>query len=271
MGIRLLHGRGLLATDDNRSVKVAVVDQLMARRYFGTKDPVGRQLSFFPDTVTIVGVVATVKQDGLAAEDFPGIYGALAQDPSAQLFVEMHALGDPGSEMAMLRHAISEVDATVPVSNVKTMAQWLTASVGTMRFSSYLASMFAVVALLLGIVGIYSVIAYVVDQRRREIGVRLALGASASRVMRDVFRQALALAISGIALGSVGAWILTRALTHLSAAGNAYDPGFSVQGWLPLPTFAGAAVTFALVALVAASVPAFRTTRVNPVVALNSV
>ncbi len=100
--------------------------------------------------------------------------------------------------------------------------------------------------------------------------MRLALGASAWRVMRDVFRQALVLAISGIALGSVGAWILSRALTHLSAAGNAYDPGFSVQGWLPLPTFAGAAVTFALVALVAASVPAFRTTRVDPVVALKS-
>jgi ABC-type antimicrobial peptide transport system permease subunit len=88
--------------------------------------------------------------------------------------------------------------------------------------------------------------------------------------MRDVLRQALVLAGSGIALGSVSAWILSRALTHLSAAGNAYDPGFSVQGWLPLPTFAGAAVTFALVALVAASVPALRATRISPIVALTS-
>ena len=119
-------------------------------------------------------------------------------------------------------------------------------------------------------IGIYSVIAYVVDQRRREIGVRLALGASATRVMRDVFRQALTLAIFGIALGSVGAWILSRALAHLSAAGSAYDPGFSVQGWLPLPTFVGAALAFAIVALAAASIPAFRTTRINPVVALMS-
>ena len=88
--------------------------------------------------------------------------------------------------------------------------------------------------------------------------------------MREVLRQAFVLASSGIVLGSVAAWILSRTLAHLSAPGNGYDLGFSVQGWLPFPTFVGAAVTFALVALAAASVPAFRTTRVNPAMALNS-
>ena len=125
MGIRLLHGRNLLATDDNRAIHVAVVDQVMARRYFDTKDPVGRRLNFFSDTLTIVGVVATVKVNGLTAEDFPGVYTPLAQFPSARVYVEMHTAGGPGSETAMLTHAISEVDSTVPVSKVRTMAQWL--------------------------------------------------------------------------------------------------------------------------------------------------
>ena len=154
MGIRLMRGRGLLPTDDSRAEKVAVVDQMTVQRYFGTKDPVGRRLSFSPDTVTIVGVVATVKQYGVAAQDLPSIYRPFAQSPSAEAFVEVRALGDPGSDMAMVTQAIDEVDAAVPVSNVETMAQRLTEAVGTMRFSSFLASIFAGVALLLGIVGI---------------------------------------------------------------------------------------------------------------------
>ena len=126
----------------------------------------------------------------------------------------------------MVTHAIDEVDAAVPVSNVETMTQRLTDSGGTMRFSSFLASMFAGAALLLGMVGIYSVIAYVVEERRREIGIRLALGASPSRLVRDVLRQAFVLTSSGIALGTVTAWILSRTVAHSRRRGTATISGF---------------------------------------------
>jgi ABC-type antimicrobial peptide transport system permease subunit len=133
-------------------------------------------------------------------------------------------------------------------------------SVGTTRFSSFLASMFAVVALVLGMVGIYSVLTYVVRQRRREIGVRLALGATRAHVLGNVLRRALVLTMSGIALGSVAAWWLSRALAGLFVGVSPHDPG----------VFVGAALAFALSALAAASVPAIGTTRVSPLVALTS-
>jgi putative ABC transport system permease protein len=271
MGIRLLRGRILRSTDDARAIKVAVIDELMARRYFAGQEPLGQRLTFFgPDTAQIVGIVATAKQRGLANDDFPGIYMPFAQSPGGFAYVEVLTSGAPESETAALKQAIASVDPEVPVSDVQTLAQRLTRSVGTIRFSSVLASLFAGVALILGIVGVYSVLAYVVSQRQREIGIRLALGASHGQLVGDVLRQALLLAGTGVVLGAGTAWALTRALVRLLGGGNAYDPGFTSQGWLVVPTFVGAAIAFVIIALLAASLPAFRTTRVNPVVALTS-
>lgn len=140
------------------------------------------------------------------------------------------------------------------------MSAWMARSIDTTRFSTFLASLFAVVALILGMVGIYSVLAYIVSQRRREIAVRIALGATAGAVIRDVLRRALALAGAGIVVGSLAAWMLTRGLAGLFLGVSPHDP----------LVFVGAAMIFALVALVAASIPALRTTRVNPVEALTS-
>ena len=129
-----------------------------------------------------------------------------------------------------------------------------------MRFSAFLASLFASLAVVLGAFGIYSVLAYIVGQRKREIGVRIALGAKSRHVMSDVLRRALTLTSLGIALGAGATWVVTRALASLFVGVRPHDP-FIV---------AGVAGSFVLVALVAASVPAYRTTRVNPVVALSS-
>jgi putative ABC transport system permease protein len=262
MGIALLRGRGLLPTDDSRSVKVAVVDELLARRYFGARDPLGQHLAFVDesDTVVIVGIVAPVKQNGLDADDWPEIYLSLAQVPVGFADVEVRTSGDPEAQTAAVKHAIARLDRTVPVSDVQTMGERMTQSVGTTRFSSFLASLFAVVALLLGAVGIYSVLAYIVSQRQREIAVRIALGASQTQVMGDVVRRAFALTSVGIALGTGVAWVLTHALAGLFVGVSPHDPGI----------FVGAAAVFAVVALAAAAVPAFRTARVNPVVALTS-
>ncbi len=263
MGIVVGHGRGVLATDDAKAVKVAVVDDLLARRFFNGRDPVGQRLALTnaPDTVEVVGVVASVKQGGLLVnQDEPELYLPFAQSPSPFVAVTLRTGGDPAAQGAALKQAIFRLDRTVPVSDIETMPARMARSVGTTRFSSFLASMFAIVALVLGMVGIYSVLTYVVRQRRREIGIRLALGASRSHVLGAVLRRALALTFTGIMFGSVAAWWLARVLAGLFVGVSPHDPDI----------FVGAVIAFALAALGAASVPALGTTRVSPVVALTS-
>jgi putative ABC transport system permease protein len=260
MGIRVLRGRGILATDDSRAVHVAVVDSLLAQRFFNGRDPVGQRLAITleaPVTVEIVGVVASVKENGLAADVEPTIYGPFAQTLGArivQAFVSIRTAGDPDAQVPALRRTVASLDRLVPISDIKTMSERMGQSVDATRFSTVLASLFAVVALVLGVVGIYSVLAYIVAQRQREIAIRLALGAHRTHVLRQVVWRALALTGVGIGLGSSAAWILTRVLEGLFLGVSPHDPGI----------FVGAAAVFAGVALAAASVPALRATRVNP-------
>ena len=262
MGIKLLRGRVFLPTDDGRAAKVGVIDELLARRFFGSRDPLGRRVAFseISDTLEIVGVVATIKETGLTAEDRPAIYAPFSQFPFTYAEVAVRTAATVGATTRLIKGVVAGLDPTVPVSNVETMSERMVQAMGTTRFSSFLASLFALVALILGAVGIYSVLAYIVSQRRREIAVRIALGASKSRVMGDVLRRASVLAGLGIALGSAAAWILTRVLAGLFLGVSPHDPSI----------FVGAAGVFAVVALIAAGVPAFRTTRINPVVALTS-
>lgn len=268
MGIRLMRGRDVRSTDDRRAPRIAIVDALLAQRYFNGRDPIGRRIWYSftggaPDTAEIVGVVGSVKESGLAADAEPGLYFPFAQflgGRAVLAFVSIRTMGDPAALASPLRQIVAGLDRMVPVSDVKTMNERVDQSIGTTRFSTFLASLFAGVALILGVVGIYSVLAYVVAQRQREIAIRLALGASASDVMQDVVRRALALTVVGVALGSGAAWIVTRVLAGLFLGVSPHDPGI----------FVGAAVVFAAVALAAASVPAFRTTRVNPALALGS-
>jgi predicted permease len=268
MGIALKRGRALLPSDDRRGRNVVVVDERFVREYFGSRDPIGRQLMIIgPDSgmVEIVGVVSQVKQGGLIADDIPWIYFPLAQAPTTFDFgqgmtVVVRTAGDPEAVTAGVRRVMRGIDGSVPFYDVRTMEARVAESVGTPRFSTFLASLFAVVALVLGAIGIYSVMMYAVSQREREIGVRLALGASRGRVMRDVLWRALSLAGIGIGAGAIVAWAVTRALASLFVGVSPHDPII----------FVGAAGAFAVVALVAASVPAVRTTRVNPVVALSA-
>jgi putative ABC transport system permease protein len=265
MGIRLLRGRGILPTDDSRAPRVAVVDELLAQRYFAGRDPIGQRFVFGStpigaDTLTIVGIVASVKQGGLVADDLPEMYGPMAQSDEPLASIVVHTTGDPAAIGETIRRVVASVDPSVPVSDIRTMNAYMGQSIGTTRFATVLASLFALVALALGVIGIYSVLASVVSQRHQEIAVRIALGGSHGRVMRDVLRQAALLAGIGITLGWLVAWMLTHALAGLFLGVSPHDPAI----------FVGAAATFAAVALAAASVPTFRTTRVNPVVALTS-
>ena len=260
MGYRLRRGRGVLASDDSRSTKVVVIDEMLAR-WFGGRDPLGRLITLpRHDTVQIVGIVAPVKEEGLLAAVQPHIYVPFAQLPQRVFYVEVRTAADPERQSARLRHVIATIDPAVAVSDVETMTSRMGGEIATMRFSAFLASLFASLALVLGAFGIYSVLAYIVGQRKREIGVRIALGAKSRHVMSDVLRRALTLTSLGIALGAGATWVVTRALASLFVGVRPHDP-FIV---------AGVAGSFVLVALVAASVPAYRTTRVNPVVALSS-
>jgi putative ABC transport system permease protein len=170
----------------------------------------------------------------------------------------VRAAGDPSALAGAMRHAIASVDPTMAVSDVQVMTTRVDHTIGTTRFSTFLASLFAVVALVLGVVGIYSVLAYVVAQRRREIGIRLALGATHGHVIANVLRHALLVTGIGVLFGSAAAWWVTQALSGLFLGVSPHDPA----------AFLGAAGLFTAIALVAASVPAFRTTRVHPAVVL---
>ena len=267
MGITLRRGRGILPSDDRRARKIAIVDERLARQAFPARDPIGQRLAFGSgppwevDTAMIVGVVTSVQQGGLLDHLGLGMfYVPFAQVPTSFASVAVHTLGAPEAQTASVRHAISSLDRSVPVFEVQTLGGRLAEDVDLTRFSTFLTSLFALIALVLGVVGIYSVLTCVVGQRRREIAVRLALGATPSRVMRTVIWQACALTGTGIVIGSAAAWMLTRVLANLFLGVSPHDPAI----------FVSAAFLFALVALVAASVPAFRTTRVNPVAALNS-
>jgi putative ABC transport system permease protein len=262
MGIRLLRGRVILPSDDRSGPDVAVIDERLAQQIFAGREPIGRQLTWqnLPDTVRIVGVVASVKQRGPKALDPPGMYVPFAQFPAALEFLALRTRGGPAEQSRLLKRVVGQLDPSVPISDVATMDERMASSLGTNRFSAFLATIFAVIALILGMVGIYSVLAYVVNQGHREIAVRIALGARRSDVMSKVLRRALRVTGLGIALGTAGAWALTRALAGLFVGVSPHDPRI----------FLGAVVAFGAAALVAASVPAFRTTRVNPVAVLNS-
>jgi putative ABC transport system permease protein len=264
MGITLRRGRGILPSDDARAQKVVVVDERLVRQLFASRDPIGRHLKLDgdpPDTVEIVGVVTPVRQGGLLDMlDLPEYYVPLAQAPTPSADLAVRTSGDPEVQTAAVKQAIFRIDRTVPVSDIQTLSRHVAQDVDLTRFSTFLASLFALIALILGMVGIYSVLAYIVSQRRREIAVRIALGASPSHVVGDVLRRACVLTGIGIMIGSAAAWALTRVLANLFLGVSPHDPVI----------FAGAVAVFAVVALAAASVPAFRTTRINPVVALTS-
>ena len=260
IGIAVRQGRGLVATDDSAAPRVIVMDELAARRFFAGR-AVGRRILFGPgDTAEIVGVVAHVKQDGFNAEDWPAMYLSIgqpmrgagvagAENPYAPSYMVVRSAESAGALVRASKEVVASLDPTVPISDIETMDERLTWSLGTARFSSFLASLFAAIALLLGVVGIYSVLAYVVTQRQRDIAVHIALGAGWSDVVGEVIRPALTLTALGIALGSSLAWVLTRVLANLFEGVSPHDGSI----------FVGAAVAFAVVALTAAAVPALRT------------
>ena len=267
MDIPLLRGRYLNDLDRAEAQRVVVVDEEMVRRYFSAENPIGRRMTFFFDSAPgqpnwreIVGVVHNVKHNGLDAEPRMQIYYPQSQTPVSSMFVALRTSVNPETTFNAVRTAVHAEDVSLPLFNVQTMDQRVTASLGTRRFSMGLLAGFAAVALLMAAIGIYGVMAYSVAERRQEIGIRMALGARGRDVLALVLGQGLALTAIGAAVGLGAAFGMTRLLSTML---------FGVTSTDPL-TFAAIPVILICVSLVAVLVPARRATQVDPIVALRT-
>ena len=263
-GIRLVQGRLLEAGDVDGRPPVAVVNEQMVRQYFQGREPIGARVTFGDprDTsttwLTIVGVVEDVAYEGMQAPKYAQVYRSRAQFPGRSAYVSIRTTGEPATLVAGARAAVKAVDPNVPLVDVKTMEERLGESLAQPRVSVALLGVFAGVAVLLAAIGIYGVLSYAVTQRTREIGIRLALGASTAEVVRLVVRQGMLPAVIGVAVGVAGALLGTRLMSSLLFGVTATDP----------LTYAAVALFLTAVAFVASWVPAMRATRVEPVTAL---
>jgi putative ABC transport system permease protein len=262
MQIAPLAGRSFTDHERMGATQVAVISDTMRRRFFAGEDPIGKRLviNFLntPITVEIIGVVRDVKQESLAASANAHIYLSYLQVPwfSTALLVRTNV--DPSTVAAPVERAIRSLDPAQSGSGARTMNQLLADSVAQPRFYSLLLGSFAVLALVLAIVGIYGVISYAVAQRTRELGIRIALGAQVKHVLILVMGQAMRLVVLGTVIGLGAAFALTRLLKKFLFEVNTSDP----------MTFGAVALLLGLVALIACYVPARRATKVDPLVVL---
>ena len=266
--IPILQGREFTERDTLAAPRAAVVNQALVRKFFPNGDAIGRRLSFSqqqPAWYQIVGVVGAIKHRALDATARPELYVPYSQPLFAgsavrPMFVVVRTDGDPLAMTGAIRQAVAAVDPDQPVSDVRSMDQRVSQSVGPRRFNMLLLALFAVVALALSAIGIYGVGAYAVAERRREIGVRLALGARGRDVVAMVVRQGVGPALAGAALGIAAAVLLTQLMSGLLYGVTPTDP----------LTFGAVALVLLLVAIVAAWLPARRATAVDPLITLRS-
>jgi predicted permease len=267
MKVPVLAGHVFTEQEARNPRPVAVVDEEFVRRFYKSPaDAIGKRLWRGPSTptdstryVTVVGVVGHMKHEGLAAEPRVQLYTPYEQSGGrSRMDIAVRTTGDPGRYVKSIRAAVASVDKDEPISNVRTLDDLVSSSMGQRRLSMTLLGVFAGIALVLASVGIYGVMAYSVVQRTREMGLRMALGAKQSDVLTLVLRQGMALVLAGVAIGVVCALVITRVIASQLYSVRATDPA----------TFIAVAVLLSGVALVATLLPAWRATLVDPTVAL---
>jgi len=269
LGINLKKGRYFTEQDRAGSPFVVVIDESLAQKYFPNEDPIGKRLENGPDTppFEIVGVVEHVKHYGLDGEApvDPQFYYSFKQVPEqflprvvSRMSLSIRTNGDPLTLVGAVRQQVLAIDKNQPVYDARTMEQVISESIASRRFAMLLLTIFAAVALLLSMVGIYGVMSYSVTQRTHEIGVRMALGAGVRDILKLIVGQGMLLVLIGVGIGLVAAFAITRVLSSLLFGVSSTDP----------VTFAGVAMLLTAVALLACLVPARRAMRVDPMVAL---
>jgi predicted permease len=265
MQIPLVGGQVFSSDDGPQAAPVVVVNESMVNRYWSNQDPLGKRIKIGnadskSPWFVVKGVVKDSAQAALDQETRPEVYFALGQMAGRyrRMNLAVRTSVDPKSTLAAIQSAIREVDKDQPVYQIQTVDEMIGDTVGTRRFALMILIVFAVLALVLAVSGIYGVISYSVTQRTQEIGIRMALGARGADVLRLVLVQFMRLTVVGVALGLVAAYALTRLMSSLLFGVTATD----------ITTFVLVPISLGLVALVACLIPARRATRVDPLVAL---
>jgi putative ABC transport system permease protein len=258
----LLRGRSFTEGDEDGKPLVAIIDESTARKYWPTQDPLGRRVRFARDATkpwtTVVGIVKDIKSDGLDIDGVPHIYVSTYQDNSKELSVVLRTSLPATQLEPQIRHEIQSIDPSLPVFSVSSMNDVLDRSLASRRFSADLVGGFAGLAVLLASIGIYGLLAYIVGQRSREIGIRMALGARRDDILRMFLRKGVALAGVGIAVGLVFSASTASMMASLLYGVRPHDPAVFLI--VPLLLLA--------VAALASYLPARRATKVNPMIAL---
>jgi putative ABC transport system permease protein len=238
---------------------MAIVSEGTARRFWANEDPIGRTIRPTAGTrlFTLVGIVGDVRSTTLNRQS-PALYMSSGRGVWPLMDVAVRTGGDPQAILPSVRQKLRELDPQLPLATVRTMEEWVSNTAAQPRLNAQLLGIFAAVAVLVAAIGIYGVLAYSVNQRTREIGLRMALGAPRSGVLRLVIGEGMRVGLAGIAVGVAAALAVSRLLSTLLFGVRAQDPA----------TFAGVAILLALVALAACVFPAQRASRVDPLVAL---
>ena len=261
MRIPLLRGRTFTDADTATSQKVTIISEATAKKFFGDADPLGKALrpSAKPELAyTIIGVVGDVRHRALNKET-PSLYYSIAQRGSWPLMdIVVRTEGSPEALLPAIREKVYGLDAGLALSNINTMDEWISISAAQPRLNTQLLSTFAMGALVIAAIGIYGVLAYSVSQRTREIGLRIALGATPGNVLRLIVGEGMKVVVIGVPIGLAGGLALGRVLSGLVFGVGVRDPA----------TFVGVAVILAAIALAACAIPARRAARVDPMVAL---
>jgi putative ABC transport system permease protein len=258
LGVPILRGRNVNSSDTSQSSGVVVINQTLARQFFGGEDPLGRRLNLGGILREIVGVAGDARYEGLGTAIGPQVYVPYSQSPFPGMRVVVRTSTDPISLIGSIRQQIESVDPEEGPTRVATMNQLLAESVAQPRFNAFLIGLFAILAFVLAAVGVYGVISYDVTQRTSEIGIRLALGAQVTDIYRLILKHGALLTLTGLLLGLAGAAGLTRFLTTLL---------FGVEP-IDLATYAIVSGMIVLVSLAACVVPSRRATKVDPLEAL---
>jgi predicted permease len=260
MGIPL-RGRDFTADDRPGRPRTVIVDEDLARKYWPGEEAIGKRISrdgSEDSWMTIVGVVGHVQRDGPAKASEPQVYLPYLQSPQGMLYAVVKTSLPPATLAAPMRQAVRSLDANLPVAKQRAVAELLHDSIARQRFSLALIAIFAVAALALASIGLYGIMAYLVAQRTREIGIRVALGGQPGDVRRMVMRESLGIAALGLVIGTVGSLMLSGGLSGFLFEIEPTDPA----------TYASIAALLVVVAALAAFGPARRATRVDPLVAL---
>jgi len=256
LGIPLIAGRFFNDQDRENAPSVIIINRTLADRHFANQDPIGKRLKAgSPDWATIVGVVGDVKQSGLTQAARAEVFWCAAQAPRSGMSLVVRAASDP---TAAVRAEVQALDRDLPIYNVKTMKTVIAESFADRRLNMLLLGIFAAVALILAVIGIYSVISYTTTQSTREIGIRMALGAQPKDVLKLIIGHGAVLSLIGVALGLAVAFALTRLMATLLYGVTATDP----------MTFVTVPILLIAVALLASYLPARRAMKIDPMVAL---